>query len=142
MDVQRKEVISREKDLRAELAKVIADNVVVPESGIILLERSERSTHDFEFMGVVAMSVQGAKAVVMTSVNPGNPALVLVQSGDADLAKKLNEGIKEGIAKLEGGAGRYKGGGAKGRYMGKVEGKWGKEESGVVRRVGDEMMAA
>lgn len=133
MDIQRKDVIVREKELRAELAKVIADNIVVPDNGIVLVERTEKSTHDFEFMGVIAMSVPGAKAIVMTSVNAGSPSLVLVQSGDADLAKKLNEAIKEGLAKCEGGAGRYKGGGAKGRYMGKVEGKWGKDEAAVVQ---------
>jgi len=137
LDQGRKEVLAREKDLRAELAQVIGEHTTPDAHGAALIKRTEKSTHDFEFMGAIAFAVKNAKVVVVVSAPAGvEPALVLVLSADAELARKTNDGIKEGLIALAGGEkGKYKGGGAKGRYMGKVDGKWGKEEDEVARRV-------
>lgn len=137
LDQGRKELLAREKTLRTELAQVIGENAAPDAQGAALVKRTEKSTHDFEFMGAISFAVKDAKVVVVVSAPAGvDPALVLVQSADADLAKRTNEGIKEGLVALAGGEkGKYKGGGAKGRYMGKVEGKWGKAEDEVVKRV-------
>jgi len=137
LDQGRKEVLAREKTLRTELAQVIGENATPDAHGAVFVKRTEKSTHDFEFMGSIAFAAKDAKVVVVVSAPAGvEPALVLVMSPDADLAKKTNEGIKEGLIALAGGdKSKYKGGGAKGRYMGKVDGKWGKAEDEVVKRV-------
>jgi alanyl-tRNA synthetase len=84
--------------------------------------------------------------IVVTSALPGKgqTALLLVQSLDQDGAKEINEKLKsalDSLASSEDGSGaapegkRVKGGGARGRYMSKVEGKWSKKEDEVVREV-------
>jgi alanyl-tRNA synthetase len=77
--------------------------------------------------------------VLVTSTLPGKDQtqLVLVQSGDQVKAKELFDAVK---AALDGeGEKRVKGGGAKGRFMGKVEGKWGKVEDIKITEVVDKV---
>lgn len=148
MDNQRREIISRERDLRTELARTIGENLTVPEPWrVVYLKRAERSTHDFEFLGNIAAATNGARAVILVSALPGvSPSLILVQSPDADLAKGLNDQIKAALNDIKAKGEdeelrgpRYKGGGAKGRFMGKLEGKWGKEEDEVLKAVVDKL---
>lgn len=76
--------------------------------------------------------------VVATTSLPGKDQthLVLVQSNDQEGAKHTNEQIKSALDSLAGEGGkRVKGGGAKGRYMSKVEGKWGKAEDAKMAEV-------
>ena len=79
---------------------------------------------------------------VATSSLPGKDQthLILVQSNDQDGAKQTNEQIKFALDSLAGGEGeghqkRVKGGGARGRYMSKVDGKWGKTEDAKMAEV-------
>lgn len=99
---------------------------------------------------------EGTKPViVVTSCLPGKDQthLVLVQSNDQERAKQVNEQIKLGLDSLAapapaagggdsggqgGGVGagkRVKGGGARGRYMSKVDGKWGKAEDAKMAEI-------
>lgn len=64
----------------------------------------------------------------------GDAALTLVQitSQPPELAKQLGDRLKALLAQAQeggdGGEDRVKGGGARGRWMGKISGKWGKKE--------------
>ncbi|ORY22131.1 hypothetical protein BCR39DRAFT_552207, partial [Naematelia encephala] len=143
MNEARKETLSREKDLRGELGKVLGDQASL-QGKVTWVTRDEKSTHDFEFLGFISSSYFNKVpegVIVITSSPPGvTPVLLLVQSKDEAAAKAVYEGIKSGLeeAKEEGLKGpRVKGGGAKGRFMGKVEGKWGKADDEVVKRVLD-----
>ena len=138
IDALRKETSSREKDLRAELAKVLGENTSPNEKGAAWIKRSEKATHDFEFMGNLA-SACPARLTCVTSSIPSEPAFVLVLSQDADLAKSVNESLKAGFEASE--KGRYKGGGNKGRFMSKVSGAWGAKEEDIVKSVLDDIVA-
>lgn len=147
LDTQRIEVLDREKGLRAELSTMLGEKAVESVSkntnrGIVWIHREQKSTNDFDFLGSIGSyflaSTQNAAEVVpviiSTSALPGvTPSLLMVQSRDNDLAKKVSESLKmalEGIPNgtVDGKGGRVKGGGAKGRYMSKVDGKWGQAE--------------
>jgi hypothetical protein len=161
----RREGADAQKGLRGELAKVLAGSIVRDrqahdDGDTVWIKRDERPTHDFEFMGSLASGImtgtaetpletansgdatEGSKkevVIVITSSLPGKDQthLVLVQSNDQSRAKDVYEGIKNGLDSLAEGEGgkRVKGGGARGRFMGKVEGKWGKVEDGKVGEV-------
>ncbi|WVQ82561.1 hypothetical protein IAT38_004690 [Cryptococcus sp. DSM 104549] len=144
-EAQKKETVESLKGLRAEVAKLVGDAAIQAgkeKKGVMLLEREEKATHDFEWMGVVVGSYQEAlmatkpanpPLIVMTSTLPnasaGSQTLLLVLSTDNDLAKSVNEDVKKALE------GRVKGGGAKGRYMSKIEGKWGKLEKAAVENI-------
>lgn len=144
MDDSRKEGLSREKDLRTELARVVGESEAKASSGnsSLWIKRSEKATHDFEFLGNLAQAAQAvqtvqelaAPLVIITSApKDTTPSLLLIQSTDGDLAKSTHEALK---AKFEEGQkGRYKGGGAKGRYMCKIDSAWGAAEDGFVKSV-------
>ena len=135
----RKESLNKEKDLRGEVTRLVAASAVSnPESskGVHWVQRAEKGTHDFDFLGSIAAAISDsqpppgqleAPVIVVTSAPPGVvPTLLLVTSPAADLAKKVYEKLK---AALEGeDKGRVKGGGARGRFMAKVDGKWTAEE--------------
>ena len=143
----RKEGADLQKGLRGELGKLVTQNAIreyQSKSGtkdkVIWVRRDEKSTHDFEFLGLIAGGIISSPSltseekpiVVATSslVGKDQTHLVLVQSNDQDGAKSVNEQIKLALDSLTGGGQgkRVKGGGARGRYMSKVEGKWGKAE--------------
>lgn len=68
--------------------------------------------------------------MIVTSTPTGiTPSLLMISSTDQD------ESLKAGFDELEDGKGRYKGGGARGRFMSKVEGKWGKSEDELVTQL-------
>ncbi|KAL7420208.1 hypothetical protein Q5752_005175 [Cryptotrichosporon argae] len=138
-EAARHDAADREKGLRAELVKVVADMLVVhaaeSDNKVIVVERAERGTHDFEFLGQLALAVANAhkdRAVVVVST-AASPALLLVQSAGADLAKTVNDKVKAALD--EGGKGRVKGGGAKGRFMSKFE--WAKGDAERLRAIAD-----
>lgn len=139
MDTLRKDTLSREKDLRIELARVIGENTTVDDPHrVVFLKRTDKATHDFEFITAIGTAINGAKVTVLLSTPSGTEtSLIVVLSPDNDLARSTNEAIKSAMNALGGGGVRYKGGGAKGRYMGKVEGKWGKEEDEALTKVVD-----
>ena len=133
----RKEALDREKGLRAELIKTVTESTIArAEEQIVWLERAEKATHDFEFLSAVATGfTTGVADIKPPPVYIGSSALpgaqlsyLIVQSADQDRAKKINDALKEGLDGLVEGGKRVKGGGAKGRFMSKVEGKWGKKE--------------
>lgn len=140
----RREGSDAQKGLRNELAKLVTDRAIAtqettPSSKVLWVKRDEKSTHDFDFLGAVAGGIlaspvgssEAKPVIVLTSSLPGKDqtALVLVQSNDQDRAKNVNERIKSALDGLAGDGGkRVKGGGARGRFMSKVEGKWGKAE--------------
>ncbi len=125
-----------------------------------LLIRGEESTHDFEFMGLINTTAISTLKETSTSASNGSTVkepdflliilstiasnvtasntdalstLIQITSNPPSLAKDIGDRLKSGIDGIEGGEkGRVKGGGAKGRWMGKVSGKWGKLEGRVV----------
>jgi alanyl-tRNA synthetase len=148
----RKETVGKERDLRAELARVLGEAAVDrTQGGIVWVQRGEKSTHDIDFLGQIATTFQAgdvdkgrleAPVIVLTSGIQGSagPTLLLVLSASNDLAKGVYERLKTA---LEGDAkGRVKGGGARGRYMSKIEDKWGKDDIAKVLDVIDEVSDA
>ncbi|WVQ94238.1 hypothetical protein IAU59_001316 [Kwoniella sp. CBS 9459] len=167
----KKEAVDSLKSLRGEMGKLLAERAVAEaqsDSGrrVVWVQRDERSTHDFEFLGNVAAIFTGGLAaspaqtkrdgdeaaaassplLILTSAAPSgssatltpSPTLLMVISSDNELAKQVNEDIRAAL----GGPGRVKGGGAKGRYMSKIDGKWGKGEIAAVQGVVDAFRAA
>ncbi|WWD22741.1 hypothetical protein CI109_107234 [Kwoniella shandongensis] len=145
LEVQRKEAVDAGKSLKAEMAKYVAEQAVKEghddkAKGIVWIKREEKSTHDFEFLGSISSTylqsfVSSDKPLIITTSSPVGitPTLLMIQSTDQDLAKDVNERLKKVLE------GRVKGGGAKGRYMCKVDGKWGKVENGLVDEVVKEL---
>lgn len=144
LEETRRDTASREKDLRGELARSLAEGLVAPaeRDGVVLVQRDSKSTHDFEFLSSLSLSListvterDEAKGksllVILTSAPTGSTTnLLIVQSQDHDLAKSANEELKKALEGEE--KGRVKGGGAKGRFMSKVDGKWGKNEQAAI----------
>lgn len=134
---QRKDLIVRERDLRLEMAKMIAEKALAESGGVVWIQRSEKGTHDFESLGAIAngfVSSDEKRVIVITSTPIAvSPSLLLIQSKDQELAKEVNEKLKAAVEGEE--KGRVKGGGAKGRFMSKIEGKWRKEDVAGVERV-------
>jgi alanyl-tRNA synthetase/misacylated tRNA(Ala) deacylase len=131
------------KSLRSELGKLLiaSHSTQLGDKRLLWIKRDEKTTHDFEFMGTLASGVMATSeaeknlVILVTSTLPGKDQtqLVLVQSNDQEKAKEAFEAVK---AALDGeGEKRVKGGGAKGRFMGKVEGKWGKAEDLKVSQI-------
>lgn len=156
-EVVKKETADSLKGLRAELAKLVGEQAVKAGKegkSIVLVEREEKGTHDFDWLSLVgatyleSISASGQKTdgktpfspliILTSSITPApatNQTLLLIQSSDNDLAKLVNERIKAALA------GRVKGGGARGRYMSKIDGKWGKVEKDVLAKVVDDLRA-
>jgi alanyl-tRNA synthetase len=153
----RKDGASKERDLRGELSKILSGSVIdrlEVDKGVVWVKRIEKATHDFDFLGLIVggfqtgtaeaeSKVQGGKlaesVLVITSAVVGTPTLLLVYSASNDVAKGVNERIKGVLDEGEGGKGRVKGGGARGRYMSKIEGKWSKEDGEKVQSVLEEV---
>ena len=134
----KRDTMGRERVLRTELARVIGEFAAKEDGqGVYWIHRMEKSTQDFEFLGSVANALLDsqpspgaleAPVAIVTSASAGvTPSLLLVISPAQDLAKKAYEALKATIEGEE--KGRVKGGGARGRFMAKVEGKWGKAEN-------------
>ncbi|KAK8844706.1 hypothetical protein IAR55_006555 [Kwoniella newhampshirensis] len=148
-EVQRKEAVDATRSLKGEVAKFVGEMAVregkgSEGKGIVWIKREEKSTHDFEFLGGIStiylqsFGPEGdkVKPLIITTSSPPmsvTPTLLMIQSTDQDLAKEVNERLKKALE------GRVKGGGAKGRYMSKVEGKWGKAENILIEELVKEL---
>ena len=138
----RKDGADAQKGLRSELAKLVIasqlQSIGTEGKKLVWIERDEKTTHDFEFMGTLASGISASAdkdlVILITSTLPGKDQtqLVMVQSNNQDKAKELFEAVKSTLA-ADGKV--VKGGGAKGRFMGKVECKWGKAEDAKVSEV-------
>jgi alanyl-tRNA synthetase/misacylated tRNA(Ala) deacylase len=155
-ETQRKELSTNQTELRKEVAKWVAEKAVEEVEagrGVIWVSRTEKATHDFDFLSTVSSIFLGSlpstqdstgyevpePIIVLTSTPPEvRPALVVVHSKDDKLAKTIKERLAEVLEEV-GDRGRVRGGGAKGRYMCKVEGKWGKKEAERVGEVVNEV---
>ncbi|BEJ14469.1 hypothetical protein CspHIS471_0402360 [Cutaneotrichosporon sp. HIS471] len=130
------------KSLKAELAGLVGGAAV--KSGVAWIHRAEKSTHDYDFMTAAATAWNAAGAednavIVFTSALPGvTPALLMVQGKDEARSKSVFEALKVALDRADPDTGkRVKGGGARGRFMAKVDGKWGKRETEAVQGVVD-----
>lgn len=154
----RREAGSTNEALRKELVRILAaeaDRTAAQDKGLTWIHRDQRSTHDFEFLGNVAAALTasdgwqarsqsgGEGVVVLTSAVDGVPGgLLLVQSKDDAAAKTAKDEIAAALGVLadEGAQGkRVRGGGARGRYMCKIEGKFGRREKEALVRVLDNL---
>lgn len=141
--------MGREKVLRGELAKAIGEAAANDPTarGVYWIHRTEKSTQDFDFLGSIANALLDtqpgsgsleAPIAIISSGAPGIvPSLLVVISPAQGLAKKVYEDLKTALEAGE--KGRVKGGGAKGRFMSKVDGKWGKAESAAVQAIIDQV---
>jgi alanyl-tRNA synthetase len=138
MDTVRKETVDRERGLRAEVLRLVGEQALL-QGQYAWIHRTEKATHDFDFLSTVAatfITSSESKAIIMTSALAGStsPALLVVLSGDNEVAKGLNEKLKTALDPK-----RIKGGGAKGRYMSKIEGSFGKTQVAAVSTVFEEV---
>ncbi|ODN73823.1 hypothetical protein L202_07349 [Cryptococcus amylolentus CBS 6039] len=154
-ELARKETSDSLKGVRGELAKLVAEQAIrqgKESQGIAVVSREEKGTHDFEWLGLVGStyleafknaSLEDASfpkplIVLVSALNPAvslsvpSQSFLIVQSLDDALAKAVNEKIKTALE------GRVKGGGARGRYMSKIDGKWGKADNQMVEEIVDE----
>ncbi|WWC90141.1 uncharacterized protein L201_005074 [Kwoniella dendrophila CBS 6074] len=163
IEKNRKDFNDGVKELRNELSKLIIEKTTnqlekEKNKGIVIINREqEKSTHDFEFLSGISNTIiqnnpstaqieNEKPLLILTSTYDSTPrlqskfpdqqittstslcqTLLLIQSSDNDLAKEINENVKEEFGN------RIKGGGAKGKYMSKVEGKWGKKENKILQ---------
>lgn len=119
-----------------------------------LVTRTEEATHDFEFLGSLnAAAIESItepdsptpsyalvlhSSVVPMASNGISEAgsLLMIMSNPPELAKQLGDEIKMQLDSIEGqGKGRVKGGGAKGRWMGKITGKWSKADASALEKL-------
>ncbi|WVN88493.1 uncharacterized protein L203_103704 [Cryptococcus depauperatus CBS 7841] len=148
----KKETTDSFKGLRYELANLITDQAVrqgKENKGVAWIMREEKGTHDFEWLGIVAATYQdtmlslwdkeqpSAPLIILTSnlpsLTPPTQTLLLVMSTDNSLTQMVSDKLKK---RLEG---RVKGGGAKGRFMSKIDGKWGKIEKDMLQGIVEEL---
>ncbi len=133
--------------IRSELGKLLGTNVAWKEVDGVWkgsVERTDDATHDADFLGTISNAATtalladkpNANYVFVTSsslssnmVHPDvETTLVQIVSNPPELAKETGEKFKSALEN-----GRVKGGGAKGRWQGRISGKWGKGEWGVVK---------
>lgn len=165
---QRKEATRLEGRLREALARAEGRAISWKQDveGVwrAKVERSEESTHDFEFMqslanyaqdhliNVIATSSSSAQGeessspsfvlVVVSNPDPvwlnkthqAGGAFLQITSNPPDLAKQAGDGVKLALDGL-GVKGRVKGGGAKGKFMGKVAGGWSARDADAAKGV-------
>lgn len=144
----------KEKGLKSEVIRLLASELAkqhaAAPASVVWQHRSEDSTHDFDFMGTVAGAVRATllesgtpeaslPTAVLTSAVAGSPGLITITASPATAAvcKSLGDDIKAALEALapEFGGKRVKGGGAKGKWMAKAEGKWGKNETAAIEEV-------
>lgn len=125
------ETAEREKALKIELTKLIG--AAAAEGGDrAKLVRTAPATHDYDALSGIAGAYCDARAegVVVAVSIAEKPALVVVQSKDEAQAKKVFDALKGELTRED--KARVKGGGARGRFMAKVEGRWGPSEEEAV----------
>jgi alanyl-tRNA synthetase len=156
---QRKEATRLEGRLREALARAEGRAISWKQDGEGVwrakVERSEESTHDFEFMQSLANYAQdhlnneiassSSPSFVLVVVSNPDPvwlnkthqaggAFLQITSSPPDLAKQAGDGVKLALDGL-GVKGRVKGGGAKGKFMGKVAGGWSARDADAAKNV-------
>lgn len=125
------ETAEREKALRIELSRLLGQSAA--ESGDrVKIVRSAPATHDYDTLSGIAGAYCDARpeGVVFAISAAEKPALVVVQSKNEAAAKEVFDKLKAELTRED--KGRVKGGGARGRFMAKVEGKWGPSEEEAV----------
>lgn len=145
IEANRYETNEAAKSMKAELARLVGEAAATNPKGnkAVWIHRTERATHDNDFLSqaaqvaITANPDSGLAAVLCTSApsaaqGPVGPALVLVQAKDDAQAKALFTAVKAALADRG-----VKGGGARGRYMAKVEDKFGKAEVEAVQAAVD-----
>lgn len=159
----RRELARAQDRTRQELAKALGTLVEwrkTEEAGgagpsyRAFVARTEESTHDFEFLGnlnaaaVERIPSQGSEIpsyalLLHSSVLPMASngiseagSILMITSHPPELAKQLGDDLKVQLDSIEGQEkGRVKGGGAKGRWMGKITGKWSKADASVLEKM-------
>jgi alanyl-tRNA synthetase/misacylated tRNA(Ala) deacylase len=163
IDALRADAVDKEKALRLEvagtLAEALASTLPNAPGSVANLTRTSAATHDFEFVNAVAgaffarladdaagagTEVDARAALVLVSAAE-SPALLLVHARDAERGKKLYEAVRAKLADLPPAPSaapgpRVKGGGARGRFMAKVEG-WNGRDAAAVRTAIEELDA-
>lgn len=146
----RRELIGSQTELKKELSKLVAEQISSSSASTagVWIHRTTVATHDFDWLSITALTAASTSSatgktpplIVLTSAPVDvKPAMLLVYAHEDKVAKEVFGQLK---VALEGAGekGRVKGGGARGKYMAKVEGKWGKKETeaveGVVAQVG------
>ena len=158
----RRDLARAQDRTRQELAKALGslvkwEKVESGEAGPAyrgLVTRTEEATHDFEFLGNLnAAAVENItepdsptpsyalllhSSVVPMASNGIEEAgsLLMIMSNPPELAKQLGDKIKTVLDSIEGQEkSRVKGGGAKGRWMGKITGKWSKADASALEKL-------
>ncbi|KAK4686478.1 hypothetical protein P7C73_g3642, partial [Tremellales sp. Uapishka_1] len=144
-ELLRAQVFDREKGLRREVIDLMIENAMAQASNkVVLIHRREKATHDFDFLTSIANTfvnqaqTDGQAPVIILISSPADtpPALLQVQSLSNDLAKRASELLKVALDALASDTkSRVKGGGARGRYMSKIDGRFGEAETDAVARV-------
>lgn len=156
---QRKEATRLEGRLRDALARAEGRAVEWKQDGEGIwrakVERNEESTHDFEFLQALANHAQdhlvndiaksASTSFVLVGISNPDPvwlnkahqaagAFLQITSSPPELAKEAGDRVKSTLDAL-GEKGRVKGGGAKGKFMGKVAGGWSARDDDAVKEV-------
>ncbi|RXK39145.1 hypothetical protein M231_03650 [Tremella mesenterica] len=142
IDELRREGQTQLTAVRSELQTLVGEQAA-SQGKIAWVKRGQQATHHFDFLsgvtGTYLEKVPDGVIVATSALQGGMTGLVVVQSR-GELAKEVFDKLKKALEGEE--KGRVKGGGAKGRFMAKVEGKWGKKGDEVVQRVIDELREA
>ncbi|WWC97509.1 hypothetical protein V866_004392 [Kwoniella sp. B9012] len=151
LEKNRKDQFDAVKNLKNELSKIVIDNALAEarkeeNQGVIWIRRDNPSTNDFDFLGSISTTFistaqpqdQRDPLIILTSTPSskdatGHQNLMIVHSANNDLAKEANEQIKKGLGS------RVKGGGARGKYMSKVDGKWTSSEDDLIQGIIDNL---
>lgn len=147
-------LVKKERGLKAEVIRLLVKELVQEYTAkpqpVVWRHRTEDATNDFDFMNSVAGALRTALAengvaesslpvVVMTSAVVGAPGLITItaSAATANVCKSLGDGIKAALEALapDLGGKRVKGGGAKGKWMAKAEGKWGRLETAALEDI-------
>lgn len=158
----RRELVRTQDRTRQELAKALGSLVKwrkvdagdAEPAYRTLVTRTEETTHDFEFLGNLnAAAVESIPSqdsstysyalILHSNVLPMASngiteagSILLITSHPPELAKQLGDDLKAQLDAIEGQEkGRVKGGGAKGRWMGKITGKWSKADASALERM-------
>lgn len=145
----------REKALRAELFRILGQQAAATEGGgdrALVIRRNAPATHDFDALAAIAAAYCDARprgVVALVSTPPATasaererergapapaPALLVVQGRDEADAKRVFDAVKTALGTGDAAAPRVKGGGARGRFMAKVE-RWARADEQALERV-------
>lgn len=135
IEANRFDTAEREKALRIELSRLLGQQAATSGGSRAKIARSAPATHDYDSLSGMSGAYCDARpeGVVVAYSTAASPALVVVQCKDQELAKKTFDELKVKLARDD--KARVKGGGARGRFMAKVEGKWTRADDEAVDAV-------